>query len=451
MRGHAIRVALVVALAACSTDGVSIEIHRGSTGAVRVELYIVDGLCTTDAAGERPCLQLKPPSASEYLDGEVYTRHEGSVFAAAVDSEGFARFTIRANGVQTHIPLAIAVGFDAGGTRIGAVLLRKDFYTTDDVRVLATLSMLEEATVSGRPGSDGLRVETWYEAASGSGCLVFEDTVGGTSDRKFIVPADDLDCDGWVPPLECDAQWPHRDDDSSAQLPFTCVTTEAGPASSGPMCLLGETTCTDGLGPSHCAPATTQGQRYCVPSALCDPLCGDSTDPTCLYQGLRQPRAPALKHPSYLKCVIPYNTEGGGLDVCNQSAEVVLTAPWMTATGRVCTKLELGVVAAGGPFTFAGTYDFPSGLGAIQADVESSCTLILNFGGIFDPSADLANAVPGLVMRLDLESGMSLVVPMVVVLQPQTALECATAQAGCSMEWTTAFMVDASLEACTRL
>ncbi len=449
---HAICVVSVV-LAACSGDGVSIEVHADLTGAKRVELYVVDGLCTTDAAQLTPCPQLKTPSASGYLDGEVYTREDGHVFAAPVESDGIAYFTIRSNGDKTRVPLAIAVGFDGDDRRVGAVLLPFEVYTTDYMRVRVTLETVIEDQVTGRAQTDGLRAETWYEDSTGIGCLALESTHDGRTDRKFIVPADDLDCDGWVGPDECDSIWPHHGpDDDDVALTFTCVDEESV-SNGSKRCLLGDAPCIDGEGAPECTPVRTNGNEWCVPSALCDPICKGSSNPQCLYGALKRPTLPPLAHPAYVHCSVPIEMEGESYAVCRGGVSVDIVAPWVTPMApatAVCNALMLGRVTSTqiGPFTTEILSSTPTRY--FKTVIEASCLAALQVGGLFPPNTELANALPEHVFKLDLTNGTSIIVPIVVQLDPFDSAGCETARGECRLVTPLGTGVDESLNACLR-
>lgn len=434
MRRRAILcVAFVLALVACSGDGVSIEVRRGNTIAERVELYVVDGHCTTDDARTHPCPQLKTPSARGYLDGEVYTRDDARTLDATIESDGAAYFTIKANGDETRIPLAVAVGFDGDDKRVGAVLMPFEFYTTDNKRHIVTLETIVEDKVTGTPPSDGLRAETWYQEPSlGGGCLALEHTKDGESDRKFIVPADDLDCDGWIEPQECDALWPNRGPDDDTSLPFTCVVRESS-GGSGNRCLLGGAPCIDGEGPAECRPVERLSSSWCVPSALCDPLCGSSGNPQCLYGALKHPQAPPLKHPTYVRCKVPVREVSAAYTVCLGNRSASFDVPWAIPATTSCSQLSLGRVHATdlGPFSAVRTStSAPSN--TIRAMLLPPCEPALEFSGDFSLTAN-TDAVPEHVLKLDLTNAISLVVPLVVQLDPVQEVDCANAIATCEV------------------
>jgi hypothetical protein len=457
VRALSVTLVFLVAVGACDGDGISIEVIRGETTATRVELYVVDGYCTTDTAGENPCPQLKTPAAATYLDGEVYTRKDARAFAAAIESDGTAYFTIRANGDHTRIPLAVAVGFDDDGTRVAAAMLEFEVYTTEYMRVQLVLEPIVEDRVTGRPSSDGVRVETWYEdpdAVDRIGCLAFERTKDATTDRKFIVPADDLDCDGWLPEQgECDAIWPHHgpDDNPMSGQPFSCVA-EDSTGSSTKRCLLGDSLCIDGEGPVECDAITLENNaRWCVPSAVCDPLCNPNNNYGCILGALKHPMQFGVNHrPAYAHCKIPVREAVDTLALCRQDVESVLTTTWSVPLMTTCNQLSIGPVTSEGlgPFTTSRSSTAP--VNTIVTGVEAGCTLRLGFSGDFSNTANTQDAVPSQVLKLDLNHGLSLVVPLVVELDPTDEVDCANAVATCSLVTPDATGIDQSLAACLR-
>ncbi|MFN0247339.1 MAG: hypothetical protein ACKV2T_10665 [Kofleriaceae bacterium] len=458
MRALCVGFALVIAVGACDGDGVSLEVDRGETAATRVELYVVDGLCTTDAGGEQPCPQLKTPAAMTYLDGEVYTRKDARAFAADVESDGIAYFTIRSNGDKTRVPLAAAVGFDDDGALVAAALLEFEVYTTDYMRVQLVLEPIVEDRVTGRPSSDGLRVETWYDdptVPDRIGCLAFERTKDATTDRKFIVPADDLDCDGWLPDQgECDAIWPHHglDDQAPPGQPFTCAAQEAA-AADLTQCLLGDSLCIDGEGPVECKPVTfDNGERRCVPSAVCDRVCNPNNNYGCILGALRNPMQFGANHPSFVRCTIPVWQDANMLAVCSGDVDAVLATTWNVPIATTCSELSIGAVTSIGlgPFTTMRSSQLAP-INTVRTSVEGNCSLKLRFSGDFADTANIADALPSQVLKLDLSNGASVLVPLVVELDLIEEPACANAQAVCSLVTSDGTGIDESLAACIRL
>ena len=456
MRIHAVLWFALVVVAACNDDGVSIEVRRGSTAAERVELYVVDNYCTTDDAGQIPCPQLKTPSSPGYLDGEVYTREDARTLEAKVESDGVAYFTIRSDGDRTRIPLAVAVGFDANGARVGAAALPFEFYTTDANRHIVTLKTIVEGKVTGMPTSDGLRAETWYqEPGLGGGCLALEETSNGTSTRKFIVPADDLDCDGWMSAeQECDPVWPDHGPDDDSTLAFTCLTEESSPGNIGTRCMLGDAPCIDGEGPPECKAVMTGTQKWCVPSALCDPLCAGSPGANCLYNVLQHPTMPPLRHPAYVHCTLPAFPGMTGRHVCDNEVQATFNTPLPIAATASCSMLSFGPVTPTqiGPFVTRRTTS-TGPMNTVETILnQTGCELSLKVSGDFPTSATLTDVLPQLVIKLDLSNGISLVVPLVVELEPTDEAECANAVASCVVVGPDAAngSLDESLAACAR-
>lgn len=444
MRDHAVLGVIVLALAACSVEGVSIEIRQGSTDAERVELYIMDGVCTTDSNGEFPCTQLKTPSASTYLEGQIYTRDDARTLSAAMES-GVAYFTIRANGDETRIPLLVAVGFDANNTRVGAVMIDREFFTTDNNRQIATLDRIVEDRVTGRPMSDGLRVETWYDEPNA--CVALEKTKEGTSHRTFIVPAEDFDCDGWAADQECDSMWPDHGPDDDSTLPFTCVVEDTSNGA-GKRCLLGDAPCVDGLGSPRCdAIPGDNDALWCVPSALCDPICKDSTNPLCPYAALKA--QPTTVRPTFVDCAIPvYQTSSGHFRVCQDNIEATLITSSSIRLVDDCSGFAIGPVTATGigPFATIRT-STTAQVHIVRADFTQICDLSLRFGGDFPATTLFANAYPDLVVKLDLLGRPSLVMPLLVKLVQTDEGSCANSQATCTTV-TSDGDIDESLAAC---
>lgn len=432
---------------ACQNDGVSIEVRRGDTSATRVELYVVDGYCTTDGTGQTPCPRLKTPSATTYLPGEVYTREDAHTFEANVDGDGVATFIVRSNGDATRIPLAVAVGFDAGDKIVGAAMMPFEFYTTDGNRHLVTLEPTLDDQVDGRPDTDGVRVETWYQDAMlGGGCLAYEVKRGTEVKRTFVVPHEDLDCDNYVAPLECDAFWPDYSESSPApNLDFTC-TTDISAGNGNRACLLGTSGCTDGAPAESCQPKeSAEGPRYCVPNQLCMPGpvgCVDSLDPRCAFAHLKE--AEQRPNLSKVHCILP--VEDGGLtfaQVCSGEpiAYTVVAPALIGPLAASCTGASVAMITGNGFDPFVAME------GNLGVSVTPDCVVKLTFSGQFPLGA--TRYLDDYVLRIDFDNGHSVLAPLVIDLAIDNN-SCAPANGSCQLE-NAGIGVDPSFAGCIRL
>lgn len=433
--------ASIVLLAACGADGVSIEVHRGSTQAERVELYLVEDHCVTD--GER-CIQLKTPSARSRLDGDVFARENATTFAAPVGGDGVAYFTIQP-GTSDVVPRAIAVGF-SGDTIVGAVLMPDTFYATDTQRRIVTLDAVVENVVSGQPASDGLRAETWYQPEGGGSCLAFEKTKGGEVHREFIVPASDPDCDDFVAPLECDALWPSFSmigTDAGAQ--FTCVA-DVSAGNGMKACQLGNSGCTDGIERADCTPTkpANDPHRYCVPSTVCAdaPLGCNGGAQSCAFTKLRRPDGGTLLGMTRVHCTVPVTPFNAASNAVCSNVATVLQAPFLPPATPACTGVSFA------PVTDAGFGPFVSVENNLDVHITEQCALSLIFQEQF--ALDATSYLDDYVIKVDLANGTSLVAPLVIDLIKVS--ECDTSGAAtCVIEGPALDARDESFVACGRM
>jgi hypothetical protein len=254
-----------------------------------------------------------------------------------------------------------------------------------------------------------------------------------------------------MPPQECDAIWPDRGPTDDSSLPFTCVLEDSS-GSGGKRCVLGDAPCIDGMGPAECKAAITETQTWCVPSALCDTVCRDNANPLCLYGALQHPTLPQDKHPTLVHCKVPVevNTGQTGLTVCRGgvSANIDVSLPVPASTS--CSRMSIGAVMATqiGPFSDVRTATAP--LNEIRVGLTSQCQATIAISGDF--STTINNVAPQLVLKLDLSNHMSLVVPLLVDLEPVANVdECVNAQLQCFVEVADPDKpIDESLGACVR-
>ena len=243
-----------VLLAGCD-DAVVLEVHTAPGVATEtVQLYIGLGVCSD-------CPGIQPPQTPEILPGVVMFREAANqrVREAKVEN-GVATFRIEASDSFDRFDLAIAV--DANG-QSAAVIQNLPLDTAGRYRV----DLLPSSGKLGiKPATaNGNFVAIWRQPAGMQQCMGFERWEGGdlVGERVFIVPENDLDCDGRAAnecaPFGFDALGVPPIADS------TC-TTLAPLALDVDVCKLGGPTCDEATGTPHpCAPT-----EYCLPSYYCD-------------------------------------------------------------------------------------------------------------------------------------------------------------------------------------
>ena len=307
------------ALAACD-DAVILEVHTApNVSAQEVTLFLGLGSC-----GDCPGIQ--PPSTPEILPGSVYFRDDSNrqsrTLTAKVEG-GVATFRIE-SGVASAFDFAVAVD----NTQHSAAQIR-GLAVNESGRYRV---QLRAANAGGGLGlkpnatSDSY-VGIWSSPGGGGTCMGFEDWANGKLvDRAFIVPADDLDCDGRGPMnMEC-APYGFDAIGKPAFDEATCTIAKADAADDF-VCWLGGPACDEVTGAKQdCFPTD-----YCIPNSYCEGAsigCTTTTGPVnlnvCLFNS-----APSAK----LKCEIGFEPQSDGLHahVCESEFEFDLL-PQRTAT-----------------------------------------------------------------------------------------------------------------------
>lgn len=290
---------LCLALAACE-DAVVIEVHA-APGIATSEVHLFVGLGACD-----DCPGIQPPLAPEILPGAVYYREAANPQPriAAVEG-GVATFRIEPADAIDRLDLAVAV--DASG-QSAAIIQQLSLASVGRYRV-------DLLPAGGKLGvkpqtADGNFVSIWRQPTGGVPCMGFERWAGGTleGERIFIVPEDDLDCDGRIT-NEC-APYGY-DAVGVPRLAETSCTTTAPLPTGIEVCKLGGSACDDATGaPRACAPT-----EYCLPSQYCD-LANIACDlpqnrDRCLFDTDPSPE-------SVLDCTVPFQAaDASHDDVCS--------------------------------------------------------------------------------------------------------------------------------------
>lgn len=437
-------VALLLALVACSENRVSIEVHVDETGATMVELYAVDDYCRDPANPDEPCKKLKTPSSPDKLGGEIYTRKDASRYETPVESDGVGYFSLRPDGKLRDVPLAVVVGRNNAGKIVGGALMGVGFSASDGNRRIVHLDKVVDDHVTGSPMTDGLRIETWYEEMGDGGCLAFEERVEGVLyPHKFIVPEDDTDCDDHVAPLECDEFWPDFAETTSAPLlDFTCVA-DISTGNGIKACLLGDAGCTDGFQRSECTPTPSdEGPKYCVPGALCEdaPAGCKGGGQTCAFTRLKDAESVGATR---VHCVVPVEPFNVSNRVCGgQAISYDIGGSNTLPVGAECVNASIAPITGNGFDTFVAVEN------NVDVHVSSDCTVQLIFQEQF-AAAD-TRYLDNWVLRIDLDNGHSVIVPLFIELVVETT-GCNPASGGCELESENAGMIDPSFVACARL
>lgn len=317
---------LVIALCAtgCFSDhGVAIEVDLGDIKPATVELFVGKDDCTSETApnGVR-CDGIAPMDVTTPLPGAVAFRDASSGMLPQVSG---STVTVQLKSDQAiTLPVVIAVGFDANRQPIGTATLHKVDVPASSGRVAKATMVPASSLTSG--GND--RVLVWSKATSPSTCVAVEHwDKGQLVSRDFVVPRDDLDCDGTpnASMAECNANaYDAMYAGGQGPLP-NCF--GRGPSE---FCLLGSLACTDGTGPTAgtCAPQSPQHDQgpVCVPSQFCNSTC-TSLEPTCPLTLIRDL---TLQVPR-IDCHVPVGPDGAACPGNNSGPILLDTAFGPTA------------------------------------------------------------------------------------------------------------------------
>ena len=292
--------AMALVHGACD-DSVWIEIRvPDGVSADEVELFIADARCKHDDVG---CRGLRPAPGPDtnvaLIPGTVYEHNRDLTFVARV-SGGSASFRIAAS--DATIPALIAIGIEDGtGLAAGGVVLSSIDLSLGARHVIATLE----------PEGNGTRVYRWPGPAEADRELGCAGVRHGTEPATFAVSPDDWDCDGFAneAPVECEPLVYRANYGAQA---IDCA--EESPVGPGMACLLGKSSCTDGVG-GACRPS--QNPIACVPQQLCDQCSGRSED--CLIEAFD-------KAPTFVACTFPVVREGDHFTVCGIDNRAVTSA-----------------------------------------------------------------------------------------------------------------------------
>lgn len=296
---------LICALAACD-DAVVLEVHPApGVETTTVQLFIGLGACGSDCPG------IQPRGAKLLLPGDVFYREDATTTVRTAPVEGgVARFRIEASEARDDFSLAVAV--DEHG-RSAAIIKSLPLDSAGRYRVDLIEANANGSALGPKPAvAEGNFVDIWQQPAGPLLCMGFEQwSDGQLKGRVFVVPEDDLDCDGRPNLNECA---PYGYDASSIPTfaEATCTTSE--PVSG--TCWLGGSACDEVTGGTDaCTPSD-----YCVPGSFCDAL-----DTRCLGGDLEGCLFDSANASAKLKCSISFEPTAGGTHASPCANEFQLT------------------------------------------------------------------------------------------------------------------------------
>jgi hypothetical protein len=263
------RTALSILLAAaCGGTGIDLDIYVPDGAKVdRVELWVAYEHC-------HDCPNGIAWTAGARASGDIFYLHDEKVVKAESQAD---RWVLHLDAEpEFSEPYSIAiVGYD--GAQVSAVrVLRDVFIPTSTVAIWrTTLHPAAAATtdLDTAPVDPSLehRAHVWArvptaDLADPTGCLVYQEWDGSTWGTEYFVPKSDPDCDGVPPELECSDFW-FQYRPSVA----TCVSDRLQLEST---CVLGRSSCADGVSNDASCYGDAQRVTTCLPDAYCE-RCGD--------------------------------------------------------------------------------------------------------------------------------------------------------------------------------
>jgi hypothetical protein len=258
-----VRLALVViALAACTEDGVYIEVVAPA-GVDEVELYLGERECQREDTGSEDvredCTRLQPDTFGRSVTAKIFIRDRDEPYVATVEN-GSAWFRLGVEDLAS-VPRLVAIGRTQSSPTSVAVVPNLELGSTRKVIIV-----LEDAP---RWQND--------ETFQGPGVMEWADgrcvgVHGMADDHLFVVAAGDPDCD--AVDKECDPLGYKAD----VEMGTPCVV-DSDPAAPAFGCRVGSGTCSEtGGGDDTCVP-----QSIVLEELVCRSCSGDGAfDPACI-------------------------------------------------------------------------------------------------------------------------------------------------------------------------
>ncbi len=368
MRGFCLRVLGALALAACTEDGIYIEVKVPAGMAVtEVDLYLATAECQ-DGDGYDCTAIVGPRFTSEprqAVPGQVFYVDSDEPFTSSVDGDT-AWFFLSPNS-ERFVKTAVAVGRD-GETNLGvAILAPIDPRESPKKRVRVELRFAIDDVVRGQTPA----VEVWRPQDDRYRC------VGADSDGRvvYIVPREDPDCDEVVDTQqqsECD---PGEHLAVEAKDALSCTT----PRALDEVCVLGDRPC-DETRPDVVGSCQPSGFAVCLPDLAC--ACS-ANDAACVASLFEDPDGLGTTH---ISCVIETIVDGAERITCPDLA----VAGQQFGGGGECATPELAIAGdqIGGfaPSVIAST---PIGDVTLTPTVDPDCRI-----GLVAPNARFTQGVP---------------------------------------------------------
>ncbi len=297
-------VTALAALAACDSGVVIVVRTTTAAPADTVELFLAhEQVC--GPSEPKPCA-IQPPGARSLLPGFIYTRDEVASFTQPVGADGSARFRLEPGATDSQVPLFVAIGTMAGVPTSAMLVARAEpIDAAGPLKLVVDLAPAdaELAVAPVAPVSSGEHVQLWTQPGPPqSTCLAFERYDGADVVRKFIVPADDPDCDSVTAQEKsgCERVAGAGTVGNTPPEAATCIGDVPDAPGKG-ACALGARSC------ELDASLSCVGGQTCVPRGVCE-RCGDATSLEAAGRCLIADNVPGLGTLTRLVCTVHFET-----------------------------------------------------------------------------------------------------------------------------------------------
>ena len=318
-------VVALLCIAACGGSGVDLDIFVPDGVKVdRVEVWVGYGQC-----GTSDCPDGIAWTSSARTQGDIYFLEDERLIAAEQQGDRWVLHLDVAKGLADPTTITF-VGFD--GDKVSAVeQLNYPHVPVAHVEIWqiylhpADIPTMQLTTAPADPTRDR-RALVWVrqptpDLAAPQSCLIYQNWDGSRWDTDFVVPKSDPDCDGFAPDKECNDFWFQYKNSGG------CVTDQllAG------TCVLGTSTCEDGVSNDRTCSHEPSGITSCVPDVFCA-KCGDQIPAEAC--------APAAARDAHVDntlfhydCAVDATTEG--TNCLDQHVQVVLPSGGTRACSTV--------------------------------------------------------------------------------------------------------------------
>ncbi|HEY5945620.1 MAG TPA: hypothetical protein VIV40_09010, partial [Kofleriaceae bacterium] len=292
--------------AACSPNGLTIEVVVDDPNIVKVELF------AGRDCGECPTVTAPPGLPLMRVDAG-YIVDDPDPFTAVTDdfSNGLAGFRIE-SAKDTTLAIVVAVGYNAAGeikwswSKHGVDIPNGD---SAHWQIYLEPTSAISTTIGTQPAGTE-RIAVWPNPSGHPACLLLEHW--GTDPqvkREMLSPVDDFDCDNVTAANECAPFIPNAIGATPTIDTASCVTPQMISSDSS-VCTLGGPQCTENpaLPRDHCV---ALDETYCAPSALCQ-CAGQVDQATCLRNQVVTGTSGGTM--PFLKCVIAISESGERCD-----------------------------------------------------------------------------------------------------------------------------------------